>query len=135
MREDTRIWTSVGVSAGIDLALAMIEDDLGHPAALNVARNLALFLERPGGQSQFSVDLQRKMHDERGRFEDLHNWIRANLEADLSIPALADAARMGPRNFARVYVHETGESPARAVEKIRIKAAVRLLESTEIQSR
>ena len=125
------IWTSAGVSAGIDLALAMIEDDLGHPVALNVARGMVLFLKRPGGQSQFSVELRRQMHDERGRFDDLHNWIRANLEADLSIPALAEAARMSPRNFARVYPRETGESPARVVEKIRIEAAVRILESTD----
>jgi transcriptional regulator GlxA family with amidase domain len=125
-----RVWTSAGVSAGIDLALAMIEDDLGHQAALNVARGMVLFLKRPGGQSQFSVELRRQMQDERGQFEDLHNWIRANLDADLSIPALAAVARMSPRNFARVYLRETGESPARAVEKIRIEVAVRLLEST-----
>ena len=125
-----RIWTSAGVSAGIDLALAMIGDDLGHQAALNVARGMVLFLKRPGGQSQFSVELRRQMQDERSQFEDLHNWIRANLDADLSIPALAAVARMSPRNFARVYLRETGESPARAVEKIRMEAAVRLLEST-----
>ncbi len=125
------IWTSAGVSAGIDLALAMIEDDLGHSAALNVARGMVLFLKRPGGQSQFSVELRRQMHDERSRFDDLHNWIRANLGGDLSVAALADAARMSPRNFARVYLRETGERPARAVEKIRIEAAVRLLESTD----
>lgn len=126
-----RIWTSAGVSAGIDLALAMIEEDLGHLAALNVARGMVLFLKRPGGQSQFSVELRRQMHDERGRFDDLHVWIRANLSADLSIEKLADAARMSSRNFARVYLRETGDSPARAVEKIRIEAAVRLLESSD----
>lgn len=126
-----RIWTSAGVSAGIDMALAMIEDDLGHTAALDVARGMVLFLKRPGGQSQFSVELRRQMHDERGRFDELHIWIRANLDADLSVPALADTARMSPRNFARVYLRETGERPAQAVEKIRIEAAVRLLESTD----
>jgi len=125
-----RVWTSAGVSAGIDLALAMIGDDLGHRAALNVARGMVLFLKRPGGQSQFSVELRRQMQDERGQFDELHNWIRANLDADLSIPELAAAARMSPRNFARVYLRETGESPARAVEKIRMEAAVRLLEFT-----
>lgn len=124
-----RIWTSAGVSAGIDMALAMIEDDLGHLSALNVARGLVLFLKRPGGQSQFSMELRRQMRDARGRFDDLHDWIRANLDADLSVTALADAARMSPRNFARVYLRETGESPARAVEKLRIEAARRLLES------
>jgi len=123
------IWTSAGVSAGIDMALAMIEDDLDHLAALHVARGMVLFLKRPGGQSQFSMELRQQMRDARGRFDDLHDWIRTHLEADLSIPALADAARMSPRNFARVYLRETGESPARAVEKIRIEAARRLLES------
>jgi transcriptional regulator GlxA family with amidase domain len=124
-----RIWTSAGVSAGIDMALAMIEDDLGHLAALNVARAMVLFLKRPGGQSQFSVELRQQMRDARGRFEDLHDWIRNNLEADLSVPTLAEAARMSSRNFARAYVRETGESPARAVEKLRTEAARRLLES------
>ena len=124
-----RIWTSAGVSAGIDMALAMIEDDLGHTAALMLARLLVLFLKRPGGQSQFSVELRRQMHDARGRFDDLHDWMHANLESDLSVPALAAAAKMSPRNFARVYHRETGESPARAVEQIRVEAARRLLES------
>lgn len=123
------IWTSAGVSAGIDMALAMIEDDLGHLAALNVARGMVHFLKRPGGQAQFSIELRQQMRDARGRFEDLHDWIRTHLDADLSIPALADAARMSPRNFARVYLRETGESPARAVERLRIEAARRLLES------
>jgi transcriptional regulator GlxA family with amidase domain len=124
-----RIWTSAGVSAGIDMALAMIEDDLGHLAALNVARGMVLFLKRPGGQSQFSAELRQQMRDARGRFEDLHDWIRNNLGADLSVPALAEVARMSPRNFARVYLRETGESPGRAVEKLRTEAARRLLES------
>ncbi|WP_040580084.1 GlxA family transcriptional regulator [Methyloferula stellata] len=124
-----RIWTSAGVSAGIDMALAMIEDDLGHLAALDVARGMVLFLKRPGGQSQFSVELRQQMRDARGRFEDLHDWIRNNLEADLSVQTLAEVARMSPRNFARVYLRETGESPARAVEKLRTEAARRLLES------
>jgi len=126
-----RIWTSAGVSAGIDMALAMIESDLDHLAALKVARGMVLFLKRPGGQSQFSVELRRQMHDTRGRFDDLHDWIRANLDADLSVPALANAARMSPRNFARVYLRETGESPARTIETLRIEAAVRLLESAD----
>jgi transcriptional regulator GlxA family with amidase domain len=125
-----RIWTSAGVSAGIDMALAMIEEDLGHLAALNVARSMVLFLKRPGGQSQFSVELHQQMRDARGRFEEVHDRIRTNLDADLSVLALAKVARMSPRNFARVYLRETGESPARAVEKLRTEAARRLLEST-----
>jgi transcriptional regulator GlxA family with amidase domain len=125
-----RIWTSAGVSAGIDMVLAMIENDLGRETALNVARAMVLFLKRPGGQSQFSVELRQQMQDVRGRFAGLHDWIRANLNSDLSVPTLADAARMSPRNFARVYLRETGESPARAVEKLRLEAARRLLEAT-----
>lgn len=125
-----RVWTSAGVSAGIDMALAMIEEDLDHEAALTVARSMVLFLKRPGGQSQFSVELRQQMRDVRGRFDDLHDWIRAHLDADLSVPALADAARMSPRNFARVYLRETGESPARAVENLRLAAARRQLENT-----
>jgi transcriptional regulator GlxA family with amidase domain len=124
-----RIWTSAGVSAGIDMALAMIENDLGHLAALNVARAMVLFLKRPGGQSQFSVELRQQMRDKRGRFDELHDWIRTNLEKDLSVSALAELARMSPRNFARVYLRETGESPARAVEELRTEAARRLLEA------
>lgn len=126
-----RIWTSAGVSAGIDMALAMIENDLDHQAALKVARGMVLFLKRPGGQSQFSVELQRQMHDTRGRFDGLHDWMRDNLDEDLSVAALAEAARMSLRNFSRVYLRETGQHPARAVEKIRIEAAVRLLESAD----
>ncbi|PKU22999.1 GlxA family transcriptional regulator [Telmatospirillum siberiense] len=124
-----RLWTSAGVSAGIDMSLAMIEEDLGHLAALNVARGLVLFLKRPGGQSQFSVELRQQLRDARGRFDDLHDWIRSNLDADLSVLRLAEVARMSPRNFARVYLRETGESPGRAVERLRTEAARRLLEA------
>ncbi|MBZ9772393.1 GlxA family transcriptional regulator [Mesorhizobium sp. CO1-1-8] len=124
-----RVWTSAGVTAGIDMALAMVEHDLGNAVALKLARDLVLFLKRPGGQSQFSVELQQQLRDARGRFEDLHGWIRLNLDGDLSVPALAVAAKMSPRNFARVYARETGESPARAVEQIRVEAARRLLET------
>ncbi|USI73448.1 GlxA family transcriptional regulator [Sphingomonas morindae] len=124
-----RIWTSAGVSAGIDMALAMIEQDLSHRAALDVARGLVLFLKRPGGQAQFSIELRQQMQDARGRFDALHLWIRANLDKDLSVPLLAGAAHMSPRNFARVYQRETGLSPARAVELMRIEAARRLLET------
>ena len=124
-----QIWTSAGVSAGIDMALAMIEEDLDHRTALDVTRGLVLFLKRPGGQSQFSAELRQQMHEADGRFEHLHDWIRAHLDADLSVPALAEVAHMSPRNFARVHVRETGESPARAVERIRVDAARRLLET------
>ncbi|RQR37816.1 GlxA family transcriptional regulator [Burkholderia sp. Bp9142] len=121
------VWTSAGVSAGIDMALAMIEEDLGHEVALKIARLLVLYLKRPGGQSQFSFELRRQIRDARGRFDDLHLWINGNLAEDLSVPVLAAAAHMSPRNFARVYLRETGQSPARAIEQIRLEAARRLL--------
>jgi transcriptional regulator GlxA family with amidase domain len=125
-----RVWTSAGVSAGIDMALAMVEEDIGHAAALSVARLLVLFLKRSGGQSQFSVELRRQIDDARGRFENLHHWIRQNLAQNLSVETLASVANMSPRNFARVYRQETGASPAHAVEKLRVDAARRLLEAT-----
>jgi transcriptional regulator GlxA family with amidase domain len=128
--EAGRVWTSAGVSAGIDIALAMVEKDLGHAIALNLARDLVLFLKRPGGQSQFSVELRRQTQDARGRFDGLHTWMRANLQRDLSVPELAAIANMSSRNFARVYPRETGQSPARAVEQMRVEAARQLLEST-----
>lgn len=125
-----QIWTSAGVSAGIDMALAMVAEDIGHAAALALARKLVLFLKRGGGQSQFSVELRTQMKDQRGRFDDLHTWIRQNLGQDLSVPVLASFANMSERNFARVYRRETGESPAQSIEQMRVEAARRLLEST-----
>jgi transcriptional regulator GlxA family with amidase domain len=125
-----QIWTSAGVSAGIDMALAMVAEDIGHAAALTLARKLVLFLKRGGGQSQFSVELRTQMKDVRGRFDELHTWIRQNLGEDLSVPVLASVSNMSERNFARVYRRETGESPAQAIEQIRVEAARRLLEST-----
>jgi transcriptional regulator GlxA family with amidase domain len=126
-----KVWTSAGVSSGIDMALAMVEEDVGYATALSLARFLVLFLKRTGGQSQFSVELNRQMHDTRGRFDDLHAWIRKNIDGDLSVPELASAANMSPRNFARVYRRETGESPAHAIEAFRVEAARRLLESSQ----
>lgn len=111
------------------MALAMIGEDHGHLVSLDVARAMVLYLKRPGGQSQFSVELKRQTLDARGRFDDLHDWIRNHLDKDLSVEALAAAAKMSPRNFARVYQRETGGSPAKAVEKIRVEAAKRLLET------
>lgn len=125
-----RIWSSAGVTAGIDMALAMVEQDLGHAPALALARNLVLYLKRPGGQSQFSAELQRQTRDAAGRFEALHDWIRANLDRDLPVPVLAEAAGMSPRNFARLYRRESGESPAHAVARLRVEAARRLIEDS-----
>ncbi|NTF45063.1 GlxA family transcriptional regulator [Rhizobium rhizogenes] len=124
--QDGQIWSSAGVTAGIDLALALVEADLGRKLALSVARELVVFLKRPGGQAQFSSALRLQQSDER--FDRLHAWIMDNLRADLSLPVLAEQANMSARSFSRHYVKGTGRTPAKAVEEIRIEAARRLLE-------
>jgi transcriptional regulator GlxA family with amidase domain len=123
---DGNVWTSAGVTAGIDLALALVEADLGHELALAVARQLVVFLKRPGGQSQFSATLALQHGDTR--FEDLHAWIAENLRGDLSVGALATASGMSERSFVRHYRQATGMTPARAVEQIRVEAARHTLE-------
>ncbi|MCF4994549.1 helix-turn-helix domain-containing protein [Pseudomonas syringae] len=125
---DGPVWTSAGVTAGIDLALAMVEDDLGRDMALDVARQLVVFLKRPGGQSQFSVTLS--LQKQGNRFDDLHAWISENLNRDLGIPTLAEQAGMSERSFVRHYRADTGQTPARAIELIRVETARRLLSDT-----
>jgi transcriptional regulator GlxA family with amidase domain len=101
------VWTSAGVTAGIDLALALVESDCGHDVAMEVARELVVFLKRPGGQSQFSELLQAQA-DDAHTFDELNLWIAGNLERpDLTVEFLAERARMSPRNFARVYKEKT----------------------------
>jgi len=119
------LWTSAGVTAGIDLCLALVEEDLGRAVALEVARHLVVFLKRPGGQSQFSVTLSLQKSD--SRFAELHAWIAENLSLDLSISTLAAQAGMSERSFVRHYRAETGQTPARAVELIRVESARRQL--------
>jgi transcriptional regulator GlxA family with amidase domain len=123
---DGNIWTSAGVTAGIDLSLALVEEDLGRAAALAVARQLVVFLKRPGGQAQFSTTLALQHGD--ARFERLHAWIADNLGGDLSIASLADTAGMSERSFVRHYRQATGRTPARAVEQVRVEAARHMLE-------
>ncbi|PLZ02212.1 AraC family transcriptional regulator [Burkholderia sp. WAC0059] len=125
---DGAVWTSAGVTAGIDLALSLVEDDLGRALALDVARDLVVFLKRPGGQAQFSAPLS--MQKESDRFAELHAWMAGHLAADLSVPALAGRAGMSERSFMRHYRTETGRTPARAVEQIRVEAAQRQLGET-----
>jgi transcriptional regulator GlxA family with amidase domain len=124
---DGNIWTSAGVTAGIDLALALVEDDLGRAIALQLARHLVVFLKRPGGQSQFSAMLERQARD-NGHFAAMHEWMQQHLDEDLRIERLAERAGMSPRNFARVYAQRTGTTPAKAVEQFRVEAARRMLE-------
>jgi len=130
--QDGRIWSSAGVSAGIDLALAMIEEDFGHTIALDIARRLVVFLKRPGGQSQFSTVLAAQASDVEGRFSALHAWIIENIASDLKVETLAEKAGMAPRTFARMYVSRTGMTPANGVEALRVETARLLLESTQV---
>ena len=127
--QDGAIWSSAGVSAGIDLSLALVAADLGHAVALEVARYLVVFLKRPGSQAQFSAALAGQASGS-GRFGDLHAWIAANLERDLRVERLAERVAMSPRNFARAYAAATGVTPAKAVEALRVEAARRLLEES-----
>jgi transcriptional regulator GlxA family with amidase domain len=131
-----RIWTSAGVTAGIDLSLALIEEDLGRTLAMQVARHLVVFLKRPGGQSQFSAPLAAQAAAADGnapnQFAPLHGWIAAHVAGDLRVERLAQQAGMSPRTFARVYAATMGTTPARMVEKIRVEAVRRALEETEM---
>ncbi|WP_342653095.1 GlxA family transcriptional regulator [Pseudomonas sp. F3-2] len=124
-----KLWTSAGVTAGIDLALAMVEADLGRTVALAVARDLVVFLKRPGGQSQFStaLSMQHATRSQDSRFGDLHAWILDNLASDLSVATLAAQVGMSERSFVRHYRAHTGNTPARAIEQLRVEAARRLL--------
>lgn len=125
---DGPIWTSAGVTAGIDLALALVEKDLGRAMALAVARYLVVFLKRPGGQAQFSTALSLQSAEDQ--FGALHQWINAHLADEISLAALARQAGMSQRSFSRHYAQATGLTPARAVERIRVDAARQaLLES------
>ena len=122
---DGSVWTSAGVTAGIDLALALVEEDLGSSVALAVARYLVVFLKRPGGQAQFSAALALQAAEDR--FGALHDWINSHLTEDLSLSVLADQAGMSERSFSRHYAEATGQTPARAIERLRVEAARRLL--------
>lgn len=127
---DGSVWTSAGVTAGIDLALALVEEDLGRTMALAVARYLVMFLKRPGGQAQFSAALSLQAGDEP--FGPLHAWINGNLSRDLSLPVLASQAAMSERSFSRRYLKATGLTPARAVDRLRVETARRLLSDTKL---
>ncbi len=125
---DGPVWSSAGITAGLDLTLALVEADLGRPLALAVARHLVMFLKRPGGQAQFSAALALQAGEER--FGALHAFIERNLAGDLALPALAAAAGMSERSLSRHYRAATGLTPARAVERLRVEAARRALAET-----
>ena len=127
---DGKVSTSAGVTAGMDLALELVEEDGGRDLALSVARWLVMFLRRSGGQSQFSVQLSAQVAERRG-LRELQTWIADHLGDDLSVPALARRAGMSPRNFARAFRREIGRTPAAYVEAQRVEGARRLLETAE----
>ncbi|MDD5169940.1 MAG: GlxA family transcriptional regulator [Syntrophales bacterium] len=124
------VYTSAGVTAGMDLALAFVEEDYGSEMALAVARDLVLFLRRPGGQSQFSASLAAQASERKALLE-LQIWMAENLSGRLTVETLAARAAMSPRNFARVFVRELGITPARYVERLRLEAARQDLERTD----
>ena len=127
---DGDVWTSAGISAGIDLALALIEDDHGPLLARRTAQQLVVHQRRPGGQSQFSALVE--LGGRTGRFADLIEWIHTHLADPLTVEDLADRAAMSPRNFARAFVAETGTTPAKAVESLRLETARNALETSHV---
>jgi len=126
---DENVYTSAGVTAGMDLALALVEEDHGSRLALQVARNLVLYLRRPGGQSQFSAALSLQLTDRKPLLE-LEAWVLDNLQKPLTVPLLAQRVAMSPRNFARVFTKEMKTTPAKFVECLRVEAARRRLEES-----
>lgn len=127
---DGNVWTSAGVTAGIDLTLELIEQDLGRPKALAVARSLVMFVKRPGDQAQFSAPLRLQQAEDR--FDDLHAWISANLPIAQSVGDLADHLGMSERSFSRRYRAATGETPAKALDGLRLTEARRMAEDTDL---
>ncbi|MER7884593.1 GlxA family transcriptional regulator [Streptomyces fimicarius] len=126
---DGRLATSAGVTAGIDLALALVEEDHGRDLALTIARHLVVFLRRPGNQAQFSAQLSAQTA-RREPLREVQHWIAQHPDADLGVDALAARARLSPRHFARAFRSETGTTPGRYVERVRLEHARRLLEDT-----
>ncbi|MHB9800956.1 GlxA family transcriptional regulator [Pseudomonas sp. MT3] len=124
------VWTSAGVTAGIDLALALVEADCGREVSMQAARELVVYLKRPGGQAQYSTLLQLQTQDSSA-FDELHLWLAENLDdPELTVERLAEQAKMSLRNFSRVYKERTGRTPAKAIELFRLEAAKRLLENS-----
>lgn len=119
--KDGAVWTSAGITAGIDLALAMIAEDLGEDVAASVAREMVVYAKRPGGQAQHSALLE--LDHGASKFAKLNTWMREHLSEDLSVERLASQAAMSARNFARAYAAETGVTPAKAVERLRAETA------------
>jgi transcriptional regulator GlxA family with amidase domain len=129
---DGNLYTSAGVTAGIDMALAMVEEDWSQPIALAVAQLLVMFLKRPGGQSQFSAQLAAQFSED-DKLRELQLWMLEHLQQDLSVPKLAARVAMSERNFARRFTESVGMTPAAYVSKVRLEAARRKLEENDLQ--
>ena len=129
--KDGSVYTSAGMTSGMDLALAMVEEDFGREIALYIARRFVLYLKRPGNQSQFSIALTYQKTDYRP-IKDIQAWMTEHLNEELTVETLAEKASMSPRNFARVFTRETGITPGKYVEKLRLEAARRRLEETQL---
>ena len=129
--KDGHVYTSAGVSSGIDLALALIEEDFGRTLALEVARELVVYLKRPGNQAQFSVTLKHQDSDYQP-IQSVKDWLSEHLKDRVTVEQLAGQALMSPRNFARVFTRETGITPARYIEKLRLESACRYLTETQL---
>src|SRR5438067_3792420 len=127
---DDMVYTSAGVTAGMDLGLALVGEDHGSRVALQVARKPVLYLRRPGGQSQFSAALSMQLTD-RKPLRELESWVLDNLNKPLTVPVLAKRVAMSPRNFARVFTKEMKTTPAKFVERLRVEAARRRLEESQ----
>ena len=125
---DGRVWTSAGISAGIDLSLALIAEDLGEDIARRVAQEMVVYYRRPGGQSQFSA--LAELGGDGAQFAPLLDWIRAHLDQRLTVETLAEQAAMSPRNFSRAFTREMGMSPAKAVERLRLEVARERVENS-----
>lgn len=130
--KDGNVWTSAGITAGIDMALAVVAEDIGRNSALHMARSMVTHMFRAGGQSQFSPALSRQSFDDNSRFEKLHRWIEENPALEHKVEDLAERVNMSSRNFSRLYSKQMGMTPAKAVEAIRTEVARNLLETTEL---
>lgn len=128
--QDGHVWTSEGITAGIDMALAIVSEDFGQTSALTVARSMVAQMVRSGGQSQFSPALGQQVSDGTGRFDALHRWIEERITKPLPAELLAAKAGMSARNFSRAYSNAIGTTPAKAVEAMRIERVQDLLETS-----
>jgi transcriptional regulator GlxA family with amidase domain len=129
--KDGNVYTSAGISTGMDLSLAMVEEDFGRDIAVGTARRLVLYLKRPGNQSQFSNILNYQNVDYKP-IKDVQDWVVDHLDEELTVEMMAEKAMMSPRNFARVFLRETGTTPAKYIEKLRLENARRRLEETRL---